>query len=75
MDADPTRRPIRKDRYCLTDGNQYFEIDVYPFWTDKAVDVEVDCLIFMQKAGMQKCEKVHESECGTIYKRSERPCR
>ena len=41
MDADPTRRPIRKDRYCLTDGNQYFEIDVYPFWTDKAI-VEVE---------------------------------
>lgn len=41
MDADPTRRPIRKDRYCLTDGNQYFEIDVYPFWTDKAI-VEIE---------------------------------
>ena len=41
MDADPARRPIRKDRYCLTDGNQYFEIDVYPFWTDKAI-VEVE---------------------------------
>ena len=37
MDADPTRRPIRKDRYCLADGNQYFEIDVYPFWNDKAI--------------------------------------
>lgn len=41
MDADPTRRPIRKDRYCLTDGNQYFEIDVYPFWTDQAI-VEIE---------------------------------
>lgn len=37
MRADPTRRPIRKDRYCLMDGNQYFEIDVYPFWNDKAI--------------------------------------
>lgn len=37
MDADPTRKPIRKDRYCLADGNQYFEIDVYPFWTDQAI--------------------------------------
>ncbi|MBQ7546723.1 MAG: AAA family ATPase [Clostridia bacterium] len=37
MDADTTRRQIRKDRYCLTYGNQYFEIDVYPFWTDKAI--------------------------------------
>jgi CYTH domain-containing protein/transcriptional regulator with XRE-family HTH domain len=37
MDADPTRRPIRKDRYCLTHDNQYFEIDVYPFWDDQAI--------------------------------------
>lgn len=37
MDADTTRRQIRKDRYCLTYDNQYFEIDVYPFWTDKAI--------------------------------------
>ena len=37
MDADPTRRPIRKDRYCLADGSQYFEIDVYPFWKDRAI--------------------------------------
>jgi CYTH domain-containing protein len=37
MDADPNRRSIRKTRYCLTFENQYFEIDVYPFWKDKAV--------------------------------------
>ncbi len=37
MDADPGCRPIRKTRYCLTYENQYFEIDVYPFWTDKAI--------------------------------------
>ena len=37
MDADPTKRPIRKNRYCLSDGNQYFEIDIYPFWQDKAI--------------------------------------
>lgn len=41
MEADPTRRPIRKDRYCLVDGNQYFEIDVYPFWKDQAI-VEIE---------------------------------
>ena len=37
MDADPTCRPIRKTRYCLTFDNQYFEIDIYPFWKDKAI--------------------------------------
>lgn len=37
MDADTTKRQIRKTRYCLMYDNQYFEIDIYPFWTDKAV--------------------------------------
>ena len=41
MNADTTRRPIRKDRYCLTYQNQYFEIDVFPFWDDKAI-VEIE---------------------------------
>ena len=37
MEADTTRRQIRKSRYCLMYDNQYFEIDVYPFWNDKAI--------------------------------------
>ena len=37
MDADITKRQIRKTRYCLTYENQYFEIDIYPFWQDKAI--------------------------------------
>lgn len=37
MNADTTKRQIRKDRYCLTYENQYFEIDVYPFWNDRAI--------------------------------------
>lgn len=37
MDADTEKRQIRKNRYCLTYENQYFEIDVYPFWNDKAI--------------------------------------
>ena len=37
MLADTTKRQIRKTRYCLTYENQYFEIDVYPFWSDKAI--------------------------------------
>ena len=41
MDADPTKRPIRKTRYCLVYKNQYFEIDLYPFWDDKAI-VEIE---------------------------------
>ena len=41
MDADPDCRPIRKTRYCLTHDNQYFEIDVYPFWDNQAI-VEIE---------------------------------
>jgi len=41
MDADPNCRPIRKTRYCLTHDNQYFEIDVYPFWDNQAI-VEIE---------------------------------
>lgn len=37
MEADTSKRQIRKNRYCLTYGTQYFEIDVYPFWKDKAL--------------------------------------
>lgn len=37
MSADTSKRQIRKNRYCLTYNNQYFEIDVYPFWDDKAI--------------------------------------
>lgn len=41
MEADTSRHPIRKTRYCLTYDNQYFEIDVYPFWNNKAI-VEIE---------------------------------
>jgi len=41
MEADPALHPIRKTRYCLTWDEQYFEIDVYPFWDDKAI-VEIE---------------------------------
>lgn len=37
MKADPDYRPIHKTRYCLTWQSQYFEIDIYPFWKDRAI--------------------------------------
>ena len=43
LDADTTRNQIRKTRYCLMHDNQYFEIDIFPFWKDKAiVEVEIN---------------------------------
>lgn len=41
MEADPSKRPIRKTRYCLTYENKYFEIDLYPFWDHHAI-VEIE---------------------------------
>lgn len=41
MNADTSKRQIRKTRYCLTYESQYFEIDIYPFWKDKAI-VEIE---------------------------------
>ena len=37
LDAGADKRQIIKNRYCLVFENQYFEIDVYPFWNDKAI--------------------------------------
>ncbi len=35
--ADPAFRPIAKTRLCIPYGGHTFEIDIYPFWQDKAV--------------------------------------
>lgn len=37
MKADTTHHQIRKNRYCLMENGQYFEIDIFPFWSDKAI--------------------------------------
>lgn len=35
--ADAKYSVIKKDRYCFVYNSQYFELDVYPFWNDKAI--------------------------------------
>lgn len=41
--ADPQRRVIYKRRYVLTYKSQSFEIDIYPFWNDRAVmEIEME---------------------------------
>ncbi len=37
MDAATRCRQIRKTRYCLTWQEEYLEIDIYPFWQDRAI--------------------------------------
>lgn len=34
--ADESKHPIHKFRYCFVYRKQYFELDVYDFWQDKA---------------------------------------
>ena len=37
MQADPKYHPIRKQRYCLSENGLYYNIDVYPQWSDQAL--------------------------------------
>lgn len=40
-EANPELHTIRKTRYCLSYMSQYFEIDLYSFWKDRAI-VEIE---------------------------------
>ncbi len=42
-DPDSTKYSLEKDRYCISYDSQYFELDVYPFWNDRAV-LEIELL-------------------------------
>ena len=43
LQADPERRPIEKCRYVLMYKGQCFEIDLYPFWHDRALmEIELE---------------------------------
>ena len=37
MQADPDYRPIRKQRFCLSENGLYYNIDIYPQWKDTAL--------------------------------------
>ena len=34
---DPDSTPIKKVRHCFTYNGQIFELDIYPFWNDRAI--------------------------------------
>ena len=41
--ADPERRTVKKIRYCLPYAGRVVEVDVYPFWSDRAIaEVEME---------------------------------
>lgn len=35
--ADPERRSIEKRRYCIENDGLLWELDIFPFWTDRAI--------------------------------------
>lgn len=37
MEADTNLKQIKKERYCFVYNDLYFELDIYPFWKDKAI--------------------------------------
>ena len=37
LDADTSRRQLRKTRFCMTYGKQSLKIDLYPFWKNQAM--------------------------------------
>ena len=48
---------ISKDRYCIADNSTYYELDVYPFWDDKAT-LEIELLSEDQEYTMPEYVKV-----------------
>ena len=63
LEADTTKKQIRKTRYCLMYKNQYFEIDIFPFWKDKAI-VELELEKKEQKIEFPKFLSVIEEVTG-----------
>ena len=71
LNIDPDRGQIIKDRYCLCYKNQYFEIDIYPFWKDKAI-IEIELINENQKIELPNYIKVINEVTDNInYKNSE----
>ena len=59
MEADNSLHPIHKTRYCLTENNQYFEIDIYPEWDKQAImEIELN----------SEDEKILKPSCIRIFK-------
>ena len=41
--ADPERKTVYKTRYCLPYAGRVVEVDIYPFWSDRAIaEVEME---------------------------------
>jgi len=63
LESDTQKHQIRKTRYCLMHKNQYFEIDIYPNWKDKAI-MELELSSENQKIEFPKEIKVIKEVTG-----------
>lgn len=63
LQADTNKHQIIKTRYCLMHNNQYFEIDVYPFWKDKAI-LEIELTSEDQEINFPKDIKIIKEVTG-----------
>ncbi|MBR6030155.1 MAG: AAA family ATPase [Clostridia bacterium] len=55
--ADPACRPIRKQRYCLSENGLYYEIDIYPEWKHQAI-MEIELRDENQRIEYPDCVEV-----------------
>ena len=39
LEADPSYKDVTKTRYCFAYNNNYFQIDLYPFWNNRAIAI------------------------------------
>lgn len=71
LNSNPNKGQIIKTRYCLSYNNQYFEIDIYPFWKDKAI-AEIELSSENQKIDLPPFLEVIEEVTDNIsYRNSE----
>lgn len=59
LNTDYSLHQIRKTRYCISYKNTYLELDVYPFWKDKAI-LEIELSHEDDKYNIPKFIKVLE---------------
>lgn len=57
MESDTNLHTIHKTRYCLSENNQYFEIDIYPEWQDQAI-MEIELSSEDQEINVPKFIKI-----------------
>ena len=65
LTADKSRRPVKKERILLKSGSHTFEIDIYPFWGDRAImEVELSWEVeaFTVPAGIEIIKEVSDDK-------------